>query len=128
MGIIAPELFTWVQQEFINVCSVWGQPEIQQTEISRVHTKEGRIMPSLFLFLSEPITKTTRIKGKDYETIKLIWALEKIIGKKIVTNQENRLVRRYHNTTIEVSAVIPTNGEPLRIASKEGFVELYPSF
>ncbi len=85
-------------------------------------------MPSpqpFFFSLYEPLPPTTTIHGKEYKTKEIINSIEQITGQRI-TKLNGRLVKQFHNVTLEFFIIKPERiGEPLRIVSKKGFIEVW---
>ena len=80
---------------------------------------------SLFLSLGEPLPESIKIYGKDYNTVKILNALEQITNQKILL-RSHKLHRGFRNTTIEFLIIKPHSvGQPLVIIGKEELINVW---
>ena len=83
--------------------------------------------PYSFIFsLYEPLPQTIRINGQEYNTLQILRCLEQVIGQKIMTKRNNRLLKNWFNVTIEFGIIPPERvGEPLIIIGKNELLEIW---
>jgi hypothetical protein len=81
---------------------------------------------NLFLSLGEPIPETIIIKGKEYDTIEILTALERLLGQKIIRKNNGKLYRNWFNRSIQFVVVPPSKiGDPLTIVGRKEFIEIW---
>ena len=82
--------------------------------------------PHSFLFpLYEPLPKTIRINGQEYQTLKILRCLEQTMGHKIITKYNDRLLKNWLNVTLEFGVIPPKKlGDPLIIIGKNELLKI----
>ncbi len=80
---------------------------------------------SLFLSLGEPLPESIKIYGKDYNTVKILNAIEKMMDRKITKNN-GKLIRGFNNVSLEFFVIVPESySQPLQILTKDGCIEIW---